>query len=90
MITFKKVFYDLYDLKKEKFINDYDIHQLNFEYDYLLKYWKKKNHKRFITYFWIDKNKYSIAFDNDLKKDFDLKNEIKKQVENKIENLNIL
>jgi hypothetical protein len=55
-----------------------------------LKYWKKKNHKRFITYFWIDKNKYSIAFDNDLKKDFDLKNEIKRQIENKIENLNIL
>lgn len=31
-----------------------------------------------------------IAFNNDLKKDFDLKNEIKKQIENKIENLNIL
>jgi len=55
-----------------------------------LKYWKKKNHKRFITYFWINENKYSIAFDNDLKKDFDLKNEIKKQIENKIENLNVL
>jgi hypothetical protein len=38
MITFKKVFFDFYDLKKDKIINDYDIHQLNFEYDYLLKY----------------------------------------------------
>ena len=90
MISFKKVFFDFYDLKKDKIINDYDIHQLVFDYDYLLKYWKKKNHKRFITYFWIDKNKYSIAFDNDLKKDFDLKGEIKRQIENKIENLNIL
>ena len=38
MITFKKVFYDLYDLKKEKIINDFDIYTCIYDYDYLLKY----------------------------------------------------
>lgn len=90
MLPFKKVFFDFCDLKKEKTIDDFDIHQLVFDYDYLLKYWKKRNFKRFITYFWKGEKKYSIAFNNDLSKSFDIKGNIYKQINNNFENLNIL
>ena len=90
MITFKKIFYDLYDLKKEKFINDFDIYSCIYDYDYLLKYWKKKNFKRFIINFWINEKKYNINFNNDKSKNFDLKNEIQKQVKNNFMILDVL
>lgn len=91
MFSFKKVFFDLYDIKKNWIIKDFDIYTCTYDYDYLLKYWKKKNFKRFIVNYYDLKNKkYNINFNNDLSKTRDLKKEIIEQMKNDFEILNLI
>ena len=88
MLSFKKIFHILWILKENQKIKDFDIDYLFFEKEYLKAYWKKLNLKRyFIKMIDLENNIKYFTFNTDLK--IDLENELIKQLENNIENINL-
>ena len=88
MFSFKKIFHILYELRKNHKINDFDINYLSFDKEYLKRYWKKLNMKRyFIKMIDPENNIKYFTFNTDLK--IDLENELINQLNNNIENINL-
>lgn len=88
MFSFKNIFHILRELKENQKIKDFKIDYIWYEKDYLKRFWKKLNLKRYFIKM-IDlqnKTKY-YAFNTDLK--IDLQKELLYQLENDIENISI-
>lgn len=88
MFSFKKIFHILWILKENQKIKDFDIDYLWYEKDYLKRFWKKLNLKRyFIKMIDLENKTKYYAFNTDLK--IDLEKELLNQLENDIENISI-
>ena len=88
MFSFKKIFHILRVLKENQKIKDFDIDYLWYEKDYLKRFWKKLNLKRyFIKMIDLENKTKYYAFNTDLK--IDLEKELLNQLENDIENISI-
>lgn len=88
MFSFKKIFHILWILKENQKIKDFKIDYLSYEKEYLKRYWKKLNLKRyFIKMIDLENNTKYFTFNTDLK--IDLENELLNQLNNNIENINL-
>lgn len=88
MFSFKNIFHTLRVLKENQKIKDFHIDYLWYEKDYLKRFWKKLNLKRyFIKMIDLENKTKYYAFNTDLK--IDLEKELLKQLENDIENISI-
>lgn len=88
MFSFKKIFHILRVLKENQKIKDFKIDYLSYDKEYLQKYWKKLNLKRYFIKMIDLKNQTKYyAFNTDLK--IDLENELLNQLQNDIENISI-
>lgn len=88
MFSFKKIFHILWILKENQKIKDFKIDYLSYGKEYLKAYWKKLNLKRyFIKMIDLENKTKYFTFNTDLK--IDLENELIKQLENNIENINL-
>ena len=88
MFSFKKIFHILWILKENQKIKDFKIDYIWYEKDYLKRFWKKLNLKRyFIKMIDLENKTKYYAFNTDLK--IDLEKELLYQLENDIENISI-